>query len=178
MKDGYEIHFLPKVKVVTLVLQDFRGRSFTHTVRRTGRMQDLFDFYAAMVPASAVSPGIFMYRGEPVKSQQTPAGLGMEDWDRVYFLPSIPGEVAEEKPENYLALRVVDINRILPDVHLTMRSRDELKVLMDLYEATVLPREPKVRFTFLLNGRRLNGEETPAFLEIEDGDMADCFTYL
>jgi hypothetical protein len=59
-------------------------------MRTTDRLQVLMDFYHAMVPAAAaLAPGVFLYCGERVLGEQTPAGIGMKDWDRIYAVPTV-----------------------------------------------------------------------------------------
>ena len=74
-----------------------------------------------------------------------------------------------------MTLGVVDSNRLQPNVHLTVRSSDNLSVLTDLYEATVLPGGAYGKFLCKCNGRRLNFWSTPAILEMKDGDMLEFF---
>ncbi|CAM0958092.1 unnamed protein product [Alopecurus aequalis] len=174
MKDGDVIQFLPTTTpdmLVTPVLQDFRGRSFTRTMRKTDRLQGLMDFYTAMVP----SDGVFMYRGEAVSGEQTPADLGMKDWDRIYFVPRRRGEVQEEKSDVYITVKVWDSEITF---YRTMRMTEKLEVLMDLYRTSLAAkRDSAFMFNgaFLFDGRQLRGKETPAELKMEDGDEVDYF---
>ncbi|KAI5017146.1 hypothetical protein ZWY2020_037524 [Hordeum vulgare] len=186
MKDGDEIRFFPEVELVTPVLRDLAGRSFARTMRSTDGMQGLFDFYTAMVPAAAVARddgiggdgGVFLYRGEHVTGEHTPAGLGMmKDRDRVYFVPAQRGEVAGEKQ---LAVDGVHVTVKVRDfegrtVHRTMRRSDKLKALMDLYYDTVHAADGDGAFVF--DGRLLRGGETPAELEMEDGHEVLSLVY-
>ncbi|KAM3400381.1 hypothetical protein ACQJBY_005322 [Aegilops geniculata] len=176
MRDGDVIQLFPNIKpdmLVTLVLQDFRGRSLTRTMRKTERMQVLMDFYAAMVPAAGDDGdggGVFLYRGEPVAAEQTPAGLKMADWDRIYFVPRRRGEVKEDKSVDYITVRVRDDKERM--IYCTVRRSEQLKP--DLYHATVLgDRASILGGAFLFDGQRLHGRHTPAQLDMEVGDMVD-----
>ncbi|KAK1692402.1 hypothetical protein QYE76_009099 [Lolium multiflorum] len=174
MKDGDEIRFFPKVELVTPVLQDFTGRSFTRTMRTTDRLQVLMDFYHAMVPSAGVAPGVFMYCGERVTGEQTPAGIGMKDWDRIYVVPTVRGEVGREKKsdDDYITLKVRG-----PDghkVYRTMRHTDEVKTLMHFYHS-IMPAACAAGGAFLFCGTRLIGDETPLQIGMIDGAEVDHF---
>ncbi|KAM3036113.1 hypothetical protein ACUV84_029868 [Puccinellia chinampoensis] len=181
MKDGDVIQFLQYTTpdmLVTPVLQDFRGRSFTRTMRKTDRMQVLMDFYTAMVPGDGVGGGVFMYGGEPVLGEQTPADLGMEDWDMIYFVPRRRSKVTV-KSDVYISVKVQDCEVTF---YRTMRMTEKLEVLIDLFCATVLAAEGDgasiFGASFLFDGRLLRGEETPVELKMEDGAQVDyCPAY-
>ncbi|CAN6219339.1 unnamed protein product [Urochloa humidicola] len=76
---------------------------------------------------------------------------------------------------------------IKPGVHLTLKVQDtagrtlerteKLQSLMDAYYATV-PDVTHGTGRFLYDGGRLAGWQTPAELEMEDGDEIDFFTEL
>jgi small ubiquitin-related modifier len=125
MKDGDVIRFLPNVKqaeLATLVLHDYRGRRFARTVRRTDRI-DIAEFYiySRTVPCDEddqVSGGggngglVLLYRGQPVSSDQTPEGLGMKDFHRMYIVPTLRGrlfEVPVDTPELYVTIKLRDM---------------------------------------------------------------------
>jgi small ubiquitin-related modifier len=177
MKDGDEIRFFPKVELVTPVLQDFTGRSFTRTMRTTDRLQVLMNFYHAMVPAAGVAPGVFMYCGEHVTGEQTPAGIGMKDWDRIYVVPTVRGEVGREKKsdDDYITLTVREAGyERQAMVHLTLRQTEKVRVLMRFYY-DIMPAACQVGGVFFFDGTRLSGEVTPSQIGMEDGDEVDHF---
>jgi small ubiquitin-related modifier len=163
MKDGEEILYFPELDLVTPVLRDFAGRSFTRTMRTTDRLQVLLDFYHAMVSAAAWEPLVLLYCGERVAGEQTPAGIGMKDWDRIYVVPTLRFEVGQEKqPHAYNTIKVKDQNG--NKVYRTMWRTQKLEVLIDLFCATVLDAEGVSifeRVRFLFDGHILRPERTP-----------------
>jgi small ubiquitin-related modifier len=184
MKDGDLIqvlsYFTPDT-LVTPVVQDFGGRAFTRTMRRTDRMQGLMDFYAAMVPTSAGDGdgGVFLYCGQRVSGEQTPAGLGMKDRDRVYFVPGRRSEVVEENSEVYITLKVRDMQG--RTVERTMRMTEKVEVMMDLYRSALADKRNWAFMfdgSFRFEGLQLWAEKTPAELKMEDGDEVDYFPVL
>nr|XP_051202296.1 uncharacterized protein LOC127315896 [Lolium perenne] len=161
----------------TSVLQDFRGRRFTRTMRRTDKMQGLMDFYYDMVPAVAIAHddggagGIFLHRGECIAGDQTPADLQLKHFDMIYFVPRRRGGVVEEKPGSFVTLYVTDGQN---KVYLTMRRTDRLKVLLDVYRDKVPTGWWGGRFTRY--GKHLNHQSTPADHDMKDGDELDFFS--
>jgi small ubiquitin-related modifier len=91
------------------------------------------------------------------------------------------GDVEEEdrkpviKPGVHVTLKVQDTEG--RTVERTMRRTQKLQVVMDAYYASV----PDVTYgtgRFLYDGGRLSGGQTPAELEMEEGDEIDFFTEL
>lgn len=79
------------------------------------------------------------------------------------------------KPGVHITLRVRDADG--RTVHRAVRRTDTLQGLMDFYYASV----PAVAYgtgRFLYDGGRLRGWQTPAELDMEDGDEVDFFTEL
>ncbi|CAL5085967.1 unnamed protein product [Urochloa decumbens] len=97
-------------------------------------------------------------------------------------MAGVPGDGGDEvdrkpviKPGVHLTLKVQDTaGRTLER---TVRRTEKLQALMDAYYATV---SDVTRGTgrFLYDGGRLAGWQTPAELEMEDGDDIDFFTEL
>ncbi|KAM0900660.1 hypothetical protein ACQ4PT_020492 [Festuca glaucescens] len=142
-------------------------------MRTSDRLQVLIDFYNAMVPAAGVAPGVFLYCGERVTGEQTLAAIGMKDWDRIYVVPTVRGEVGrEKKSDDYITLKVRDQDG--RKLCRTMRHTDEVKALMHFYYS-IMPAACQVRGAFCFDGTRLSGEETPSQLGMEDGDEVDHF---
>ncbi|KAK1679722.1 hypothetical protein QYE76_040570 [Lolium multiflorum] len=79
------------------------------------------------------------------------------------------------KPGVHVTLKVQDTDG--HSVYRTMRRTDKLQGLMDFYYASV-PAIARGTGRFLYDGGRLSGEETPAQLEMDDGDEVDFFTEL
>ncbi|CAM0908276.1 unnamed protein product [Alopecurus aequalis] len=68
---------------VTIKVQDVDRFRVTYTMRKTGRLQALFDFYYDSVPTADRSTGRFLVDGKHMKGWQTPAHFKMEDGDEV-----------------------------------------------------------------------------------------------
>lgn len=85
----------PEVKptmLVTLVVQDTKRRSVSRTMRRTDKLQDLMDYYyAVMSPALAHGEGRFVFDGGRVKGERTPEDYDMVNGDKIYFFPDLTG---------------------------------------------------------------------------------------
>ncbi|KAL6656828.1 hypothetical protein ACP70R_004608 [Stipagrostis hirtigluma subsp. patula] len=151
---------------VTPVVKDDEGRKIKRTMRTTDRLQDLIDFYYAMVPTVPPGKGVFRYRGKRVDGERTPADCKMEDGDQIDFFP-------EMKPSMFISLELRD-----PEGHSftrTVRRSDRMQDLIDYYYA-IVPDPMESRFIF--DSRLIRGEETPMNLEMEEGDVivvVHCF---
>jgi small ubiquitin-related modifier len=148
---------------VTPVVEDEEGRTITRTMRRSDRLKDLTDFYYAMVPTVPRGEGAFLFRGKRVEGGRTPADCEMEDGDRVHFFLAM-------KPSAFIAVTLQDLkgHRFTR----TMRRTDAVRDVMDFYYAMV-PAAGESHFVDSRTGKRADGKQTPADLEMEDGDVFD-----
>ncbi|KAF7079199.1 hypothetical protein CFC21_083470 [Triticum aestivum] len=92
----------------------------------------------------------------------------------------VDGEEGEDrkpviKPGVHVTLKVRNTDG--HTVYRTMRRTEQLQSLMDFYYASVPAVQPGTG-RFLYDGGRLRGWQTPAELQMEDGDEVDFFTEL
>ncbi|KAF0905902.1 hypothetical protein E2562_008930 [Oryza meyeriana var. granulata] len=127
MKDGDDVTFVPISKpsmFVTLTLKrNNDGCSVTCTMRRTDKLQDLIDFYFAIVPTDEHGEWAVMYYGRQVEGEKTPADYEMEDGDHLRLVPV-------SKRSMFVTVNLVDSEKV-KSAH-TLRRTDELQDLMDL----------------------------------------------
>uniref|UniRef100_A0A0E0LMI7 Ubiquitin-like domain-containing protein n=1 Tax=Oryza punctata TaxID=4537 RepID=A0A0E0LMI7_ORYPU len=83
---------------------------------------------------------------------------------------------ATKRAGEYVTLKVQDTDGRA--VCRTMRRTDQLQGLMDFYYDSAHGRVQRGTGRFLYDGRRLRGWQTPAELEMEDGDEVDFFEEL
>ncbi|GJN32834.1 hypothetical protein PR202_gb21371 [Eleusine coracana subsp. coracana] len=139
---------------VTPVVKDDEGRKISRTMRRIDKLQDLTEFYYAMVPTVPHGKGVFLYRGKRVDGERTPADYGMEDGYQIDFF-------LELKPSSFITMKMQD-----PDLCIftrTMRRTDRLKDCLDYYY-TMVPNPTQV--IILHHGRRVSEFKTPMELEM------------
>ncbi|KAG8099587.1 hypothetical protein GUJ93_ZPchr0013g34602 [Zizania palustris] len=164
MEDGDEITFFPFTTnvgsvFVTLTIKFFDdGCSFTSTMRRTNRLQDLIDYFYAMFPAER--KGDFMYYGVQIEGEMTPSDYFMKDGDEITFLPV-------SKPSVFVTLKIKGDDRC--SFTRTVRTTDRLQDLIDIYNAMV-PAGAAKNGDFMYNGSLVDGEKSPSDYDMEDGD--------
>uniref|UniRef100_A0A0E0I2P0 Rad60/SUMO-like domain-containing protein n=1 Tax=Oryza nivara TaxID=4536 RepID=A0A0E0I2P0_ORYNI len=83
---------------------------------------------------------------------------------------------AAKRAGEYVTLKVQDTDGRA--VHRTMRWTEQLQGLMDFYYDRAHGRVQRGTGRFLYDGRRLSGWQTPAELDMEDGDEVDFFEEL
>uniref|UniRef100_A0A0E0EDG5 Ubiquitin-like domain-containing protein n=1 Tax=Oryza meridionalis TaxID=40149 RepID=A0A0E0EDG5_9ORYZ len=154
--------------LVTLRVKDTEGVRITSTMRRTGKLHDLTDFYLAMVVPAAVAQGhvcrpvgVFMHYGRRVTGYETPADYDMDDGDEVSFFPD--GVMSSP-----VTLTVKD-SKGRRTVTRTMRRIEKLDVLFDLYHAMLPSAAPREGF-FVYGGRKVDGLQMPTNYHMGDSD--------
>lgn len=102
MEDGDRVHFFLAMKpsaFIAVTLQDLKGNRFARTMRRTDAVQDVMDFYYAMVPAAGESHFVESRTGKRAQGKQTPADLDMEDGDLFEVIPEMPHTPRKNGPK-------------------------------------------------------------------------------
>ncbi|GJN11261.1 hypothetical protein PR202_ga29439 [Eleusine coracana subsp. coracana] len=156
----------PKPAVMGFVapmINDDAGCSLIRSMRITDKMQDLMDFYYAMVPAIPRGRGVFLYQGKRVDGDETPADYNMcnNGICQIEFL-------SEMKPDMFVTLTMHD--REKRRAACTMRRTDKMQFLMDFYNSTVSC-TPKSG-CFWYDGKRVEMWHTsPAFFHMNDGAL-------
>uniref|UniRef100_A0A0D9X0N6 Ubiquitin-like domain-containing protein n=1 Tax=Leersia perrieri TaxID=77586 RepID=A0A0D9X0N6_9ORYZ len=143
---------------------DGDGCSVTRTMRRTDKLQDLINFYFAMVQADDEHGEWAVIQ---VDGEETQVDYEMEDGDQ---LRVFSGSKRSSFVTVTLILRVADN---IKHEKFTLRRTDKLQDLMDLC-SSMDERKYKRGCVFAFEGRRVEGSQTPDDLELEDGDMIDA----
>ena len=127
-------------------------------VSKTTRMGDIFVRYAA---TKEVNPDrlIFTLNGESINKHHTVADLGLDDNDLIDCLFD---------PER-ITIIVKDQNG--EEVMYKIRRTTQMRTVFNAYAAR--KRVDVASLRFLLDGRRVSFDETPAILDLEDLDQVD-----
>lgn len=152
---------LEYLQCVTLVVKDEAGRRLTTTMRKVDNLQVLLDFYySTMAPTVERGSGVLEYRGTQIvfPRAQKPVEFDMKDGDVIDFVPVI-------RPPTLVTPVLEEHHGEWRSFARTVRRTDPVKDLMDFYHRTAL----KAGAVFEFDGRRLEGDETPADLHLEDG---------
>ncbi|TVU38274.1 hypothetical protein EJB05_11634, partial [Eragrostis curvula] len=152
----------PVTAFIAVWVYDEEGHQIVRTMRPTDKLQDLMDFYYAMVTDVPRGKGVFLYKRKRVYGEETPADYGMNSSDEIEFL-------LDMGPDMFITLTVEDDDG--RKVTSTMRRRDKLQVLMDFYFSMVSSTPNKGIFKYA--DVEVLGWKTPADYEMEDEDRID-----
>uniref|UniRef100_A0A0D9X0N5 Ubiquitin-like domain-containing protein n=1 Tax=Leersia perrieri TaxID=77586 RepID=A0A0D9X0N5_9ORYZ len=150
----------PSNKLITLRVKDSEGVTITRTMRATDKLSDLIFFYLAMVQANRTARGVFMHYGRKVTVNRTPADYDMEDGDEISYFPdgtmTMPVTLTVQDGKGRRITR-------------SMRRSYMLTTLFDLY-FELLPSTAPREGVFMYNHRAIDGKQSPASLDMKDGD--------
>ena len=161
---------------VTLRVKDQNGDEMFFKVKGTTNMQKVFDSYAQRkgVQVSALR---FMLDGERIQPEDTPKMLELEDDVQIdAVLETIGGGVdedgaapAENAAEAPITLKVRDQSG--EEMFFKVKKGTAMKKIMQAFADRKGVSLEVLRFT--IDGTRVNAEDTPKMLEMEDGDQID-----
>eukprot|EP00577_Skeletonema_sp_RCC1716_P011776 CAMPEP_0113397008 /NCGR_PEP_ID=MMETSP0013_2-20120614/14127_1 /TAXON_ID=2843 ORGANISM="Skeletonema costatum, Strain 1716" /NCGR_SAMPLE_ID=MMETSP0013_2 /ASSEMBLY_ACC=CAM_ASM_000158 /LENGTH=430 /DNA_ID=CAMNT_0000281515 /DNA_START=43 /DNA_END=1335 /DNA_ORIENTATION=- /assembly_acc=CAM_ASM_000158 len=160
LKDDDVIDCLPTT--IKLRLKFYNDSEFTVKVKRTDKMEEVFNNIVKTKKGYPAS--IYEVNGNFIQRDSTPESMRLNDNDliRCRFAPlnngSITIRLKEDSGEEtlYVLKRTSRMNVVF-NAH-----ADRKGICLQ-------------NFLFMLDGERIGDDETPADLELEDGDMIDCF---
>ncbi|TVU01271.1 hypothetical protein EJB05_53310, partial [Eragrostis curvula] len=91
----------PVTAFIAVWVYDEEGHQIVRTMRPTDKLQDLMDFYYAMVTDVPRGKGVFLYKRKRVYGEETPADYGMNSSDEIEFL-------LDMGPDMFITLTVED----------------------------------------------------------------------
>ncbi len=118
------------------------------------------------VPVSSLR---FLFDGRRINDDETPKALEMEQDDVIEVYQEQTGGAAEET--EYIKLKVVgqDSN----EIHFRVKMSTQMGKLKKSYSERV--GVPVSSLRFLFDGRRINDDETPKALEMEQEDVIEVY---
>ena len=149
-QDSNEIHF--RVKMSTQM-----GKLKKSYAERVG------------VPISSLR---FLFDGRRINDDETPKALEMEQEDVIEVYQEQTGGASENKDETeYIKLKVVgqDSN----EIHFRVKMSTQMGKLKKSYAERV--GVPISSLRFLFDGRRINDDESPKALEMEQDDVIEVY---
>ena len=114
----------------------------------------------------------FLFDGRRINDDETPKVLEMEQDDVIEVYQEQTGGVADEGDKaDYIKLKVVgqDSN----EIHFRVKMSTNMGKLKKSYAERVGVQVSTLRFLF--DGRRINDEETPKALEMEQDDVIEVY---
>jgi small ubiquitin-related modifier len=168
---------------ITLKVVDVGGDEMFFKVKKTTKMKKIMDAYADKKGVSFQSLR-FMKDGLRIKEDDTPKMLEMEDDDQIDVrIETIGGGVEDEeeqkpnigekedKPtaDNVLTLQLKDQAGDI--LSFKVKDSSQMKKIFAAYAQR--KGVPVETFRFLLDGNRVNPNDTPSSLSLEDNDQID-----
>ena len=139
-------------------------------VKMTTQMGKLKKSYSERVGAPIASLR-FLFDGKRINDEETPKSLEMEQDDVIEVYQEQTGGAADEAETEYIKLKVVgqDSN----EIHFRVKMTTQMGKLKKSYSERVGASITSMRF--LVDGKRINDEETPKSLEMELDDVIEVY---
>lgn len=162
---------------ITLKVRDQSGEEMVFRVKRNTVMKKIFDAYAARVGVNAAALK-FSFDGERVKDEDTPKMLELNENDQIDVFINQTGGGEEDGngggAEASAASEAITIKVKEPsgeDIAFKVKKSTKLSKIMEAYATRKGVALNQLRF--MVDGKRVNPDDTPKFLEMEDGDQID-----
>jgi small ubiquitin-related modifier len=162
-----------KSETMSIILQDSNGENVTFKVRKDTPFSKVFEAYAKQKGVEKQTLR-FQFDGEFIQPNHTPKMCEMEDGDMITVMTHQTGGAGEEgeagSDETPITIQVKgnDGNEIA----FRVKKTTKLSKIFDAYAAKVGISLDQLRFQ--LDGQRINKEDTPKLLELQDNDVIDA----
>jgi SH3-like domain-containing protein len=164
-----------EVAQLTLRLREQNGEEMFFKVKGTTKMQKVFDSYTQRKGVAANSVR-FMRDGVRIQAADTPKMLELEDSDQIdVMLEATGGNVdgeegaAQNAAEQPITVKVRDQSG--EEMFFKVKKGTAMKKIMQAFADRKGVALDVLRFN--IDGARVNAEDTPKMLEMEDGDQID-----
>lgn len=159
---------------ITLKLRDQAGEEMVFRVKRGTAMKKIFDAYAQRVGVSAATLK-FSIDGQRVKEDDTPKMLELENDDQIdVFISQVGGADGEDvKPSgDDVAITIKVKEGSGEEISFKVKKSTKMSKIMDAYANRRGVNVTSLRF--MLDGQRVNANDTPKTLELDDGDVIEA----
>lgn len=164
---------------ITIRVKDQNGEETMFKVKRSTKMAKVFNTYAGKKGVEVKSMR-FMLDGEAVDHDSTPSDLDLEDNDQIdCFLQQVGGASDDEgagsggdaKSEDApITIRVKD--QTGEETMFKIKKSTKMRKVFEAYASRKGVDVNALRF--LLDGERIQENDSPKMLELEDEDQIDC----
>ena len=113
----------------------------------------------------------FLFDGKRINDDETPKSLEMEQDDVIEVYQEQTGGGADEGEIEYIKLKVVSQDSNV--IHFRMKMSTQMGKLKKSYSERV--GAPIESLRFLFDGKRMNDDETPKSLELEQDDVIEVY---
>jgi small ubiquitin-related modifier len=159
---------------INIKVRDSSGEEMVFRVKRNTPMKKIFEAYAQRMGVRQETLK-FSFDGERMKDEDTPKMLEMNDNDQIdVFIHQVGGADTEDvKPamgeEAAITIKVREPTG--EEIAFKVKKTTKMQKIIDAYANRKGVAVNALRF--LLDGNRINADDTPKTLELEDGDQID-----
>lgn len=157
---------------ITLKIVDQTGSEMAFKVKKSTKMEKIFNAYAERKGGQATAYR-FVLDGSRVDPSSTPKMLELEDGDQLDAMLDFVGGGADEEDEPIM-LVVRDASNGSSQEYRVKKSMPFEKLFNTIATRRGIQKES---FRLMFDGERITGLQTPALLNMEDGDMIDYTNY-
>lgn len=163
---------------IEIKVKDQNGNETFFKIKSATKLCKVFDAYCDRQSLDRRAMRFF-FDGTRIQEDDTPSKLEMEGGDMIDAMLEQTGGAAEdgngessgqEKPER-MTIKVKEQNG--DGMEFKCKSSTPLSKLMDAYCNSQGRDNDSLRF-FTPDGKRVNRDDTPGSLNLEDGDLLDC----
>lgn len=155
---------------ITLKVRDSTGDEMVFRVKRGTQMRKIFEAYAQRLGVSAATLK-FSIDGERIKDEDTPKMLELQNDDQIDVFINQTGGSEDVKPDD-IAITVKVKEGSGDEIAFKVKRSTKMSKIMEAYANRRGIELSSLRFMF--DGNRVNAEDTPKTLEMEDGDLIDA----
>lgn len=141
-------------------------------VKMSTQMGKLKKSYSERVGAPIASLR-FLFDGKRINDDETPKSLEMEQDDVIEVYQEQTGGGADEGETEYIKLKVVGQDSNENEIHFRVKMTTAMGKLKKSYSERVGASITSLRFLF--DGNRINDDETPKSLEMEQDDVIEVY---
>lgn len=159
---------------LNLKVRDQSGDELIFRVKKNTPMKKIFEAYAQRIGV-AVAALKFTYDGNRVKDEDTPKMLELDDNDQIDVFLNQTGGADEEggaavkSEEAAITIKVTEASG--DEIAFKVKKSTKMAKIMEAFAQRKGVASNMLRF--MVDGKRVNAEDTPKTLELEDGDQVD-----
>lgn len=162
-----------EVQAMNIVVKDQQGTEVHFKIKLSTKFEKVFKAYCDKKGLSMAEIR-FLYENERLRSDTSPADMHMEDGDTIDAVINQLGGADEgvKKEGGSESINLVVKNQSGDEVHFKVKSTTRFEKIMKAYCEKKGIDVNTIKFVF--DGKRIEKEQSPAGLDMEDGDTVDA----
>lgn len=161
-----------KSEVMSIVVQESNGEKVTFKVKKDTPFSKVFQAFAAQKGVDLNSLR-FTFDGDRLKDTSTPKMYEMEDGDIISVMTDQTGGSSEAEPIGEQPITIKVKSNTGDEVAFRVKKTTKLGKIFDAYASKLGTNVDQLRFQ--IDGSRINKDDTPKTLELDDNDTIDVF---